>query len=480
MTPTCLFVKFLGIRRRFATSTLPLTICCLLFLSGFMANVPITDPKVSEWRLAAQETLKSHFQFIWCGLLLVLFLFFVTTNLQTFYAHLGAASYPNRKSLLTLICISLLLTCVLLWVAYLYCCDYIEASKGTDALVLITCMLLNQWLIWLLGPLPASALKAFRERCVTIFIVIVILSLCLAPLNKEPNVPFHSQFFYRGAIRWSGMWSNPNSFGLIMGVGGLLAFGRAWLTLRYCPRSVTLLYLCAFTICIVCVVKSYSRGAWVASVVGIIYLIWNYLGAYQSSARKVTATHLCYWFAGGLVIGVAVVLLLSLFTQQQYILSHRVIAAFGNKDFSSMNRLASYQDGINMIMDRPLCGNGWGDVIALHSALYLQSGISNGIAIKLNDFLMLVIRLGIPASCLLMICLVVWWFASSHDMSNGDAASFVDKCLCRVALITFSAGFMFSDGLFQLAFGGSMWLFGTLSFDFTLSDSPPELQKGAF
>ena len=102
------------------------------------------------------------------------------------------------------------------------------------------------------------------------------------------------EFQYRGQRRWTGVWDNPNTYGVLMGVGAVLAAGllvasyrlqvaglhsprsRVWRISRFHKLNVLALFaasgLCGFGL-----LKSYSRGAWLGTAVGIGFLLWKWI-----------------------------------------------------------------------------------------------------------------------------------------------------------------------------------------------------------
>ncbi len=83
--------------------------------------------------------------------------------------------------------------------------------------------------------------------------------------------------FYHGP-RWMGLWDNPNIYGMLMGAGGTLAIGL----LAANEKSEILnskynwfLGIAAFMLG-VGLVMSYSRGAWLGTAIGLLYLAWAY------------------------------------------------------------------------------------------------------------------------------------------------------------------------------------------------------------
>jgi len=75
-------------------------------------------------------------------------------------------------------------------------------------------------------------------------------------------------FQYHGIPRWSGVWDNPNLYGLLMGVGAVLALCHisGW-------KKFVRVVLCSLTaiLCGYGLFKSYSRGAWLATLCGTCY-----------------------------------------------------------------------------------------------------------------------------------------------------------------------------------------------------------------
>ena len=107
--------------------------------------------------------------------------------------------------------------------ALAYALGYTEAVKSTPALTLTGGAMLGQ----------AAALWAGRRRIANsqwqmanaageIVLALIILLAGAAVWQGE-----RGHFFqYRGQARWSGPWDNPNTFGVLMGVGVVLALAN--------------------------------------------------------------------------------------------------------------------------------------------------------------------------------------------------------------------------------------------------------------
>lgn len=444
----------------------------ILFFSAFVRDAPLREQAIANLRDELVNFFEPSFQYamsgIVCGYLFVLMLL----NLRRLPPRRLSLTNSGELQERDAVWISnLLLLGILIWVLATYILQYRQAASRTDALVLLCCLLLNQGLIWMLAERGEDVAMQVRRSFVTLFIVIGCFCLFLSPLNSNPNVIRGGQFMYHSQARWTGIWQNPNIFGLLMAVVFVLSAGRLWRRLQKRDEGHWLPYLLPSVIAIICVMKSYSRGAWVGTLCGAAFLFWhdwagnawtnNDLPPQNNDRKK----KLFLFGIAGLVLGFLLVLAFKTAEQKQIPIVQRMVSAFGQRDFSSQNRLASYQDGINMLTDRPFAGFGWENVIRVHTALYLQSGLSTGEAIKLNDFLMLALRLGLPMFSVFLLFLWVWFSAGRRQ--NPMPKKFdQDIRLCRSATLMLAVGFLFMDGLFRLACGGAFWLFLTLSLDF--------------
>ena len=56
----------------------------------------------------------------------------------------------------------------------------------------------------------------------SVVVILILLLVSAVFLQSETGL----QFQYRGQGRWTGPWDNPNIFGMLMGLGCVLALGQ--------------------------------------------------------------------------------------------------------------------------------------------------------------------------------------------------------------------------------------------------------------
>jgi hypothetical protein len=171
-----------------------------------------------------------------------------------------------------------------------YAVYYPQAVKSTQALTLLGAAALGQGAaLWAERTLK-SKVQSPKSGRKTILASLVMLFMAAALWQAEGGHMFH----YQGQGRWMGPWDNPNTFGVLMGVGLVLAVGKLVQSLKPKVQSQTsaecgvrtaecrtlnlwpwlqrLFFLAAATVMGVGLVNSYSRGAWVGTVVALAYL----------------------------------------------------------------------------------------------------------------------------------------------------------------------------------------------------------------
>lgn len=439
----------------------------VLFFSAILRDIKSLGGTFSNWQNFVLSTFGVSDQFYWLGILLVYTAFFAVINLKTYWPfRLRSLEFWNPKPHDAIWISTLLLCCMTAIIAARYFWDYGNAAQSTDTLVLLIGILVQQGLLRLLPSEEIQTAIGQRRFLIDAYILIGCLCLLLTPLNPRQG------YYYHGQPRWSGIYSNPNEFGMIMAVIIVLAAGRVWQYARSAKFGWASVYVLLMLFSGICVIKSYSREAWVSVSAGLLFLMWSRMRHKLSEARDFTTSGKTgfRWTRKAMVLGVAGLLTgiclavaIKTVSQSRLALVQRAFSAFSQVDFSSRNRLASYQDGIDMLLDKPLAGFGWQDLVAIHDQLYLQSGLSDGAALKLNDFLMFALRFGIPTLALFILFIRFWFLAPARALQtrwNDDIA------LSQAAVLMLATGFVFSDGLCRLAPGASFWLFLTLAMDF--------------
>jgi O-antigen ligase len=276
-------------------------------------------------------------------------------------------------------------------------------------------------------------------------------------------------FQYHGAPRWSGLWDNPNLYGLLMGAGVVLAAGqiaeaRRWTREDGPWRKILRLILSSLAVilCGLGLLKSYSRGAWLAVFVGLIYLA---VQAVKSSRFSVWFRR--NWFSLALLTTSFFFLAFWQFRFLEQRPAQRLFSAANANDFSWRNRVIAWEGAVRMMMDKPLSGFGWGQAEADYGKKYCPPRLNNeNAAIEMNDYLMIGISAGVPA----MVCFVACVSLSLRGKPAGLNASSALRRLpapfftaCRAGAIVLLVGFWFDGGLFKLPVAVVFWTLLELS-----------------
>ncbi len=371
------------------------------------------------------------------------------------------------------------------WVLLRYAVDYTNAAKSLQVVVLLTGLVVGKgvalWVRWpkrpptrpadtlpmnwsadhLIGSIPIlirnqpvrrSALRVVQgfkartcdrrilspsdgERARVRGTLSLLLFLLAASALWQPELGM--EFHYRGVRRWEGVWDNPNIYGLLMGVGLTLATGllvsssrlqvsgcggaaRGFLSpfTRHLSRA---LLFAAAGLCSFGLLKSYSRGAWLGTAVGIGVLLWHWIHCGPSEMREGDASTVAAnlagqplsprvgwvsrlkaqlrlnWLPGSILLLSLFVLVFWQFRDTESRLVRRVFSVGNVNDFSWRNRVAAWEGAGRMLRARPVVGFGWGQAEEAYREKYHAARLEETAAIQLNDYLMLGISAGVPA-----------------------------------------------------------------------------------
>ncbi len=439
-----------------------LALCAVILIvlcdSTITRDIRVSHALFNRWRNVVLDTFNITYQFFWSIIFLIYIIELSRSNIQKVTGKKGISlSFLNPVEPVAPIVYSFLFS---LLVATRYFLEYRQAAAGTDTLVLLCGSLIYQAAIWLLTSKRTNDPDHARNVFIDGFVLLGCLSLALSPLN--PVRPF----FYHGHSRWCGIFSTPNSLGMFASVLFMLSAGRAWIQVAKKRYGRAAIYVIPLVISSICVVKSYSRGAWVAITCGLIFLWWTSFRAPSEQSVDEVCSNKRRWkrigcFAlVGLLLGTSLSYGVKKALNFHVAVVEKIAVTFDPNDFSSRNRLASYQDGINMLVDRPLAGYGWQSIPKVHSELYLQPGLAEGQALALNDFLKLALHLGLPGLALLAVLIWATFFGRSKGANPSCNMTLI---LCRMVVVILFVSFNFSDGLLRLSLGGSFWLFLALS-----------------
>jgi hypothetical protein len=317
---------------------------------------------------------------------------------------------------------------------------------------------------------------------------------------------------YRGQQRWTGPWDNPNLYGILMGVGAVLAVGLFVQSLkanvsrriqqkRHLPPTLSpdeaeregkrptfnfqlstcnaahwlslTFYFCAAALCGYGLLKSYSRGAWLGTAVGLVFLIWKFFNHethkthenqtqqkistfnFQPSTRRL-------WLPLSIFLVSLLVISFWQFRHTESPLLRRVFSVGNVNDFSWRNRVMAWQGAGRMMLHKPLAGFGWGKAEEVYSKEYRAARLEESAAIQMNDYLMLGISAGVPA---LVSLLVYLWLAlcrrpSVERREPGELSTFNFQLstAAKAGAAVLLLGFWFDGGLFKLPTAVVFWV----------------------
>ncbi|HEY3760934.1 MAG TPA: O-antigen ligase family protein [Verrucomicrobiae bacterium] len=289
----------------------------------------------------------------------------------------------------------------------------------------------------------------------TFFIGLILLLAFSSWWHLDVVGPYHGP-------RWMGLWDNPNDYGVIMSAGMLLAIGlRAGMQkeeLRI-KRLLPIILFVSAGMMGVGLVMSYSRGAWLGTVAGLLYLANSY--------RKFKWRSLNFF----LLSTFCILLLISIvyfFWNATPDSAPWYVKRMDLGRPSAQHRVAAWKAGFEIMRDHPL-GVGWNKTVEIYQDHYSPPPDGAG-AITTNDYLMLGTQLGIPALlCFLAyvaLCLgaanwVRKWrgkplaVGPNFSLQNSE---FRIKTACRSAALSLLVAFWFDGGLFQLPTAVVFWI----------------------
>ncbi len=302
------------------------------------------------------------------------------------------------------------------------------------------------------------------------------------------------QFYPR--TRWTGLWDNPNTYGMLMGAGLTLAIGlllqmrsvecgvrneekrkpvvssqqsevgsqktlRSFAAIKSALRTPhSALLLVAVGMMGTGLVFSYSRGAWLGTAVGLLYLAkahgkfkWRFV---LPGIVTVAAVVFCFWHS-------------TTDTGPWYLKRMDLSRA------SAQHRVAAWHGALQMMRDHPF-GVGWNKAVETYDKQYSPPE-GSAAAITTNDYLMLGTQLGFPG-LLCFVAYVALCFRSPRStvhspqsleiaddfskaemtLDSGLRTMDSTKVACRAGALAMLVAFWFDGGLFKLATAAVFWI----------------------
>jgi hypothetical protein len=357
---------------------------------------------------------------------------------------------------------NLWLTCTLFIGAVVYAFHY---SPSTQALIFLAGTVLGQ------GAAFWAEFDGRRQKAAGInrlgILVISVMTLLLTLASIWKTNPSQT-FKYQEHIRWSGPWDNPNIFGLLMGTGITLAAGQLIQSLKFVVQSQKQLLgkyarvvLCVLAIVLLIrgLIHSYSRGAWIATILGLSYLGWHLVRSPQSGVQRILWLKR-NWLPACVVLLSTVVLCFWQFRETEWRPAHRAFSAVNAADFSWRNRIAAWEGALQITAEHPWLGAGWEKPEPLYENYYLPPKLTERLAIQMNDYFMLGATIGIPA--LFCFGMYLWLTLNQNPESRIQNPEMQQsiwlQTICRAGAIVLLVGFWFDGGLFKLATTTTFWV----------------------
>jgi hypothetical protein len=314
--------------------------------------------------------------------------------------------------------------------------------SATDALTLLFGVTLGKGTQFLLKSGRWKA-KSENDSIVSSFLIGLIVLLALASLWQLDN----GSSFQR--LRWMGLWNNPNDYGMLMSVGVVLAAGLLAGSQKSEVRSQKLLSVALFIaagLMAIGLLFSYSRGAWLGTVVGLLYL------------TKSCGRFKWQFVLPGIFIAATMVWFFWNATSDS---SPWYVKRMDLSRPSVQHRIAAWKAGFKIMRDHPF-GVGWNKAVEMYEKNYSppEDGAS---AITTNDYLMIGTQLGIPA----LLCFVAY-VALCFRKIGVQNSGFGIKTTCRAAALAMLVEFWLDGGLFKLATASVFWI------SLELGASPPQ------
>ena len=302
---------------------------------------------------------------------------------------------------------------------------------------------------WKIAGGESNSEIATRYSSLLTFLIVVVVLLAFSScwhLEVARN-------FYPGT-RWTGLWDNPNIYGMLMGAGGILATGLFAANLKFEILIFKLGWVFGIVMgmMLIGLVMSYSRGALLATAVGLLYLAWCY--------GKST-----WLFITPGVLGMVAVI--ALFWHSTADSAPWYLKRLDLGRPSAQHRVSAWRAGFQMMWDHPF-GVGWNKAVEVYQRDY--SPPENGAAaITTNDYLMLGTQLGWPG----LICFVTYvglcfkkgpgrgaTDTGTPGETTGEPAGGTPalRCACRAGVLSMMVAFWFDGGLFTLATGSVFWI----------------------
>jgi len=244
--------------------------------------------------------------------------------------------------------------------------------------------------------------------------------------------------FYNGP-RWMGLWNSPNIYGILMEAGVVLAIGLLAANAKLKIKNAKTNWFLGIAVFMLGVglVMSYSRGAWVGTAVGLLYLSWCY-GKLKWR-----------WVLPGFFVAAAVVVVFWHSTSDN---GPWYLKRLDFSRPSAQHRVSAWRGAVRMMRDHPL-GVGWNHAVATYEKNYSPPA-DGAAAIITNDYLMLGTQLGIAA----LLCFVTYCALCLRGKGRMENEEGRIQAACCAGALALLVAFWFDGGLFDLPTTVVFWV----------------------
>jgi O-antigen ligase len=445
--------------------------------------VPLGSGAIHDCRDALVDLLLSGPDRLW--LVIILFVWFLSLLFLEVCRRAEQSEQVFWKIVTRQDWCKLVLIAISVWVYFISSGDVPESGdprsfalgidQTTNVLVFLTGMLLSQAVSVL------TRIKGRRDAELGWMAIVFFVFLLAIASQIKSEIPHTYQ--YHADNRSTGPWVNPNIFGLLMGLGAMLAVGGAFQSLKFkvlnlrSGNSGLFKFVFFMTVAglMTCgLLHSFSRGAWLATACGLLYLTVKSGVRNQEIDSKEQSSFSAIWWSFWLKKNLFPVCLIMFsiiaisfwhFRQTGWRPAHRAFSTVNTADFSWRNRIIAWEGALQITAGHPLLGAGWNQPERLYEEYYLPPKLNEGAAIQMNDYLMLASTLGIPA----LICfgIYVWWslgprnqiWSAEYRIRNLETQR-IDwlQTTCHAGAVVLLVGFWFDGGLFKLATASTFWI----------------------
>jgi O-antigen ligase len=184
-------------------------------------------------------------------------------------------------------------------------------------------------------------------------------------------------------------------------------------------------------------VMSYSRGAWAAMVIALLYLAWCY-------------GKLKWQFVLPVVLVAATVV--AVFWHSTADTAPWYVKRLDLSRPSAQHRVSAWRGAVHIMRDHPL-GVGWNQAVSVYEKDYSPPEGGAG-ALTMNSYLMLGTELGLPG----LICFVAYLGLCLRGKVRMQDEEGRIKTACRAGALVFVVAFWFDGGLFDLPTASVFWI----------------------